>query len=219
MSVGAEEQARSLAPQVEADVGIAHEGKEAGVVLQRRDGRGDEILVPERRHRNVLPGEARDLGAVESGGVDDRFADDRPLVGPDLPFSGAGSFDVRDAGEPNDFRSARPCARRQRVGELARIDVALVGVVEPAQDRVAGAPPGVHRLHLAGRHHGKLEAGRLRDACEMAEEVHPVPRMGRPERAGMPALLGTSLPGASNPPQPRTFTQETTWGIWLNRED
>ena len=45
MAVGAEEQACPLAPQVETDVGIAHEGKEAGVLFQRRDGSGDEVLV------------------------------------------------------------------------------------------------------------------------------------------------------------------------------
>ena len=192
MSAGAEEQARPLAPQVEADVRVAHEGKEPGVLFQRRVGSGDEVLVLERRDRNVLPGEARDIGTVESGRVDDGFADDRSPAGPDLPFPAPGSLQAGDTGEPNDLRPARPRRCRQRVGELARIDVALVGVVEPAQDRVVGAPPGMHRLHLAGRHHGQLEAGGHRDPDEVTEEVHPVASMGRPERAGMPVRDGMS---------------------------
>ena len=67
MAVGAEEQARPLAPQVEPDVRIADEGKAPRVLFQRRNGTGDEVLVLERRHRNVLPGKARDLGTVDSG--------------------------------------------------------------------------------------------------------------------------------------------------------
>ena len=93
-----------------------------------------------------------------------------------------------------DLTATRPCAAGEGLGEIGRLDVAVLGMLQRAQDavRVAQRPD---LLHLLGGQQLDLDAAdRLRDAGIVAVLVEPVGGAGeadvghRPETDRLPRL-------------------------------
>ena len=74
---------------------------------------------------------------------------------------------------------------RQRLGQLAWIDIPLVGIMNAAQDRVVGPPEGVHRLDFARFDHGQFETGSPGDTGQVMEQIHPLAGMCGPHGTGV----------------------------------
>ena len=111
--------------------------------------------------RAGLPGEI-------AGGRDDVLAGDVALVGDDQPLAAGQPLDRGDGGVAVDLAAAVARAARQRLGEVGRLDVAVLGVLDRADDPVDVAErPDL--LDLGGRQELHLDpADRRGDAGVIA---------------------------------------------------
>jgi len=81
------------------------------------------------------------------------FADHIALIGPDDPFSGATLLDAGHAGIPINLGAPGACALGERLGQIGRLDVAIVRMLDGAE----------HALDIAQRP-DLLELGRCQEA-------------------------------------------------------
>jgi hypothetical protein len=104
--------------------------------FQLGDLLGEQILVAHHHHRHGAPAIGlepfADALGVIARGVDDDLAADRALFGLDDPFAPFTAHAGRGA-EAQDLRAHVARALGQRLGELRRVDVAIVGIVERAR--------------------------------------------------------------------------------------
>ena len=94
---------------------------------------GDDVLVLHRNDRNADPDHAAGLAGETARSRDDVLADDVALVGDDLPFAARLPLDRRHRRPPVDLAALIARAARQRLGQVGRLDVAVLGMLDRAQ--------------------------------------------------------------------------------------
>ena len=101
------------------------------------------------------------------------LAGDVALVGLDQPFAVRLLLDAGDRRVAVDFGAAVARALGQRLGQVGRLDIAVVGMLDGAEDavRLAERPD---LLQLLRRQHVDLDADRLGDAGIIHELVPAV---------------------------------------------
>jgi hypothetical protein len=196
--VGAEEEAAVLLPHVPGGIGLAqhaHLRQSTALALQDRGMRlGDDVLVLDRDHGNVEPEHLPGSPGEVAGGADHVLAGDVAAIGLDQPLAAGRALDAEDGRVAVDLAPARPAPLGQRLGEVRRLDVAVVRVLDGTQEvlRLAERPD---LLHLRGREHVHPDAQRVGDALVGHELVPAVPRPGeadvrdRLEADGLARLL------------------------------
>ncbi len=112
------------------------------------------------------------------GAGDDVLAGDVALVGLHHPAAARRPLDRGDDRVAVDLAAHRARALGERLGEVGRLDIAVVRMLDRADDAVGLAErPGF--LHLRGGEELHLDADRLGDALVEEELVHAVSSCGR----------------------------------------
>ena len=187
--VGPEQQPGAFLAQVPGDVRVAHDRQRTTVLRDLGDRRGDQILVLHRDHRQVQPGHAPDLARPVAGGVDHDLAGDRAGRRADAPLARGGARDTDDRHAPPDFGAGGARSRRQRLGHLAGVDVAVVGIPEAAE-QVVGLQERMARAHFVLRQDLEGEALGVRHADDVTELFHALPGVGEPDAAARAVIDG-----------------------------
>ena len=138
---------------------------------------GHDILVLDRDHRHVDPDHAAGRPCEIPGRRDDVLADDVALVGRNLPFAAWPPLD-RDHGRMAvDLRPALARRPRQGLGQVGGLDIAVLGMLDRADDSVDVAKwPDL--LDLLRRQELDRDAYRRGDAGVIVIFVHPVASAG-----------------------------------------
>lgn len=126
-----------LHPDVTGDeVVVAHHREFPIEVEKPGNGIGDEVVVGHRGCRNVDPVPRADLPRIGAGGIDHVFARDDTPVGRHLPFVLRGPGDAGHTAAAHDLHSFTARHRGKGLDDAGRVDVAVVGGMESAQDPV-----------------------------------------------------------------------------------
>ena len=99
---------------------------------------------------------------------------DVALVRADQPFAGGRALDACDGGVAVDLGAERPRSPGERLGQVGGLDVAVVGVLDRA-DQAIGLAKRPDRLDFRGREHIDRDADRPGDAGVIHVLVEAVP--------------------------------------------
>ena len=134
---------------------------------------GDDVLVLDGNDRDVEADHRAGAAGEIAGGGDDVLAGDVALVGLDQPFAGRRLLDAGHRRVAVDFGAAIARAARERLRQVGGLDIAVVGMLDGAEDavRLAERPD---LLHLLRRQHVDVDADRARDAGIVHELVPAV---------------------------------------------
>ena len=175
--VAAHDQAAHLGAPVDEVVGIAQRRQR----LQRRVERlGDQELVGVGDDRHVDADHAGDLWCVHAAGVDHDVGADRALVGYHLVHAAVLQTDLEHPRALLDLSPAQACAVGQREGQLAGVEVAVLGQERRPQHAV-GRHRREQRLRLVGRDQLHRQAEALRPARLPLQLLHARLRGGQPQ--------------------------------------
>ena len=181
--VGTEDEAAILLAHVPGGIGFAQHAHFGKALLLARDDRrmglGHDVLVLDRDDRDVEPDHGAGLAGEVAGGRHNVLAGDRALVGLDDPAISL----ARDPGHarvPIDRGAELARALRHRLGQVGRLDIAVVGMLDGAQDPVRFAKrPDL--LQLLGGEQPDVHTDRVGDALVGEILVEAVPRAGEPD--------------------------------------
>ncbi len=199
--VRSEQQSAVFLAHVPARIGLAqhaHFGKALGLaLLDQRMRLGDDVLVLDRDHRNIETHHGAGLAREVAGAGDHVFAGDVALVGRHPPFAIHRLRDAGDRGVAIDLGAARARTLGQRLGQVGRLDIAVVGMLDGADDAV-GFAQRPDFLQLCGRQLVDLDADGLGHAGVIHELVPAVRGAGEADvgaflEAHMLAGLGFEL--------------------------
>ena len=187
-------QAADLGLHVDQVVGIA---KGRQIARRVRNRLGHQVLMLERCHRNLDPGQGADRAAPHAGGVDHHLGADWAALGHHRGHPAAAHGEAGDPHALADGGAAGAGALGQGLGQAAGVDVAVAGDEGGADHAV----PGHQRkqaLGFHGRDQVALEAealGRGRHALDLEPALG---RRGDPQAAHplpVGALSGLRLQG------------------------
>ena len=140
-------------------------------------GFGDDVLMLHRDDRNADPDHPSGAPGEIARRRDDVLADDVALVGDDFPFAARQPLERGHARVPIDLGPAVPCGARQRLGQVGRLDIAVLRVLNCADDAVDVAErPKL--LDLIRREELDRDPDRLGDAGIVAVLIEPVAGAG-----------------------------------------
>ena len=183
-SYGTQDQALAFLAHVVADVRVAQQGQACIAALdQGRNVFGDQVLVRQRDDGQVLADHRCDFTAAVAGRIDDGLGLDRALVRVYPPFAGRQAFDRGDLGPAVDLRARVASALGQRLRELRRVDVAVVGIVEAGED-VGRVDERVTLDDLGRAQHLELDALGVGLRDDVPELVHAIARVRKAHAAG-----------------------------------
>ncbi len=132
---GADEQSASLGSNVEGGVRVTKHRQPALDRAELVELLGDEIVMLEGHDRDIDPDHAADLLRPLAGGIDDDLSADLALRGLDEPAL-AGPLDRGHGRVAENLRPRGASARRERLGQAARIDVSVGREMGCADDAV-----------------------------------------------------------------------------------
>jgi hypothetical protein len=138
---------------------------------------GDDVLVLDGDDRNVESHHGAGLAREVARRRDDVFAGDVALVGLDDPLAIGLLLDAGDDRVAVDFGTARAGTLGHRLCQVGGLDIAVVGVLDRADDAV-GLAQRPDLLHLFRCQDVDLDADRLGDAGIIHELVPAVGRTG-----------------------------------------
>src|SRR5690606_3356031 len=130
--------------------------------LDRRMRLGHDVLVLDRDHRDVDADHLSRLAGEVAGTGDDVFGSDLALIRGHLPEAGRLLLDTGHRGVAVDGGAAVARALCQRLRQVRRLDIAVIGVLDRAEQpvRLAERP---NFLHLFRGQDIDLDADRLGD--------------------------------------------------------
>ena len=143
---------------------------------------GQHILVRHAHHRHEPAEHCADLLRTVARSIDDKFATDFALRRLDDPVA-ALAPDARGRAEADDLRAQVARTLRQCLGQLRRIDVAVIRIVKAA-GQIVGLQKRIAVLQTGHGDHRDIQALVLAHADNPFELHHPVARMGKAQRAG-----------------------------------
>ncbi len=170
--IGPDQQAVHLLAHVPGCVGFPQEGQVNARFHQFGYVAEEDVLMLHGHDGQVEPDHGPDGRGPQPGAVDHVFAGDITLFGVNDPFPGRGSGDVLHRVEAVYLGPAHPGPLGQGLGHSGRIDVAVLGMEQTAQQ-----PLGVHvgvDLHafVHGAHPG-VDPGDLVLLGRVDEFQHP----------------------------------------------
>ena len=180
--VGAEDETAILFAHVPGRVGFAqHPHLRQALAVALDDGRvrlGDDVLVLDRDDRDVETEHGARLAGEVAGRADDVVGGDVALVGADHPAPVGGALEARHRGHAVDLGPQGAGTLGERLGEVGRLDVAVVRMLDRAEEavRLAQRPD---LLDLRRGEHVHVDADRLGDAGIGHELVPAVRRAGK----------------------------------------
>ena len=133
-------------------------------------------------HRHEPAEHCADLLRSIARSIDDIFAADFALRRLDDPFAAVASHACGRA-EADDLRAQVARALCQRLGQLRRIDIAVIGIVQAA-GQIVRFEEGITLLQVGDGDHRDIEALVPAHADNPFELHHPVARMGKAQRPG-----------------------------------
>ena len=142
----------------------------------------DQVLMAHHHHGHVATEPLAHLAGVIAGGVDDILAGDVALGRRDDPFITRASCPGCGA-EANDPRPEVARALGKRLGQLRRVDVAVIGVVECACEFV-GLDERIAIADLARRQDVEIHALVAAHADDALELLQALGRVPQPDRTG-----------------------------------
>ena len=175
--VRTQQQATGLFAHVPGAVGFAkHAQFGQALLMPGKDVRvrlGDDVLVLYGQHGDIQTdhgaGAAREVARCRH----DVFGDPVTLVGAHEPFAAARLLDADDAGLALDRSTPEAGAASQRLREIGRLYVAIVGMANGADESIGDRQrPDV--VYLVGRQELDTDADGARDASVLAVLVHAV---------------------------------------------
>ena len=191
--VGAQNPAAALFAQVVRLVRLAQHGQFLAAVLavldQLRRLVVDDVLVLDRDGRHVDAEHLAGLAGVVAGGAHHVFAGHFAAAGGELPLARGQLHGVGHFGLFVDFSATHACALAQRHGQVGRGDVAVVRVVQRADDvRRVAAIAQLHErpqaLHFLGGDDAERHADGVGGAAVLQVFVHAVAVGGETQVAG-----------------------------------
>ena len=195
--VAAHHEPAALLAEVDQVVGVAHRRDVRAVALAER--LRDEVLVRHRHDRHAHAREPADLGREHAARVDDDLALDVAALGAHAGHRAALDVDPGDARVGGDLAAAAARAVRERVRELARIEVA-VGRQPRRADHAVGDHQREPLARLLGRDQLERQPERLRPAGLPAGLLPALRRAGQPDAAAL-GPAGVELAAAELPVQ------------------
>ena len=115
----------------------AHFGHALGLaLLDERMGLGHDVLVLDGNHRNIEANHRARLARKVAGGGNDVLAGDVALVGLHHPLAVRLLLDAGDGGVAVDLSTARARTLRHGLGEIGRLDIAVIGVLDRAEQAI-----------------------------------------------------------------------------------
>ncbi len=145
-------------------------------------GLGDDILVLDRDHRHVQPDHGPGAAGEIAGGRNHVLAGDVALVGLHQPFAVRLLDDAGDRGLAMDGRAAGAGAAGQGLGQVGRLDIAVVGMLDGA-DQVIDLAQRPDFLDLGGCEEADIDADSLGHPGVIFVLVHPVLGAGQTDIA------------------------------------
>ena len=134
-----QDEAAALLAQVPGAVGLAQHPhfRQPGLLpgAHLRVWFGDDELMLHRQHGHIQADHRPGGPGVAAGGGDDVFATDVAFAGTHQPLPAA-PLNGGDPSAPVNLRTRRPGALGQRLGEVRRLDVAVLGMVDGAHQTV-----------------------------------------------------------------------------------
>ena len=184
--VGAEVEPELLLAEIPGRVHVPEQGELPARLpaprLEGRDRLGQEVLVRHRRHRDGAAEHRPDLARPVAGRVHHVLAAHLPLRCRDHPLP-APPGNPRHRAEADDPRPEVARALREGLGELGRIDVAVVWVVEGAGE-VVGLEEGIPVPQLLDRTDPHVHALVAAHPHHPLELLHALVGVAEPDRPG-----------------------------------
>ena len=180
--IGPEKQAVLLLAKIVGAVRVAKQRQLAVACRQFGDRLGDQILVRQRNAGHVATEHAANLVGTIAGGIDDIFAADVTLRRRQDPFTVLATR-AGDRTEPDHGGAVVTRALGKGLGQLRGVDVTVKGVPLTAIE-IMRLEERIDLLHLGRRHFLKFNAHLASHALDMAELLHALARMRKPDGAG-----------------------------------
>ena len=181
--VAAHHEPAGVLAEVDEEVGVAH-GREVLVAESLAERLGDEVLVRHRHERDAHARHAADLGREHAAGVDHHLGLDVPAVGLDAAHAAAGDVDRGHARVGVDVAAALARALGERVGQQARVEVA-VGRQPRGAEHAVGGHEREALLRLLGGEQLERQPERLRPARLAARLLPALGRGRQPQPAAL----------------------------------
>ena len=179
-----EQQPARFLPQVIGGIGLAqhaHFGQPKALALHdRRMLFGDDILMFDRDHRDIEPNHRPGLAGKIAGAGNDMLAGNVALIGGHQPFAIRLLADPGHHRVPVNRRPALPRPLGQRLGQIGRLDIAIVRMLDRPQHTV-GVAQRPDRLDLIRGEEIHVDANRPRDTGIIMIFVHPVGGRRQPD--------------------------------------
>ena len=183
MLVDANQQARAFLAAIEVVAGVADDRHAAIHGGELGDFLGDEVLMLHRHHRVGDADHRADLVDPVARRVDDLFAGDITVLGVDDPLAVRLAVNRFDRIKAVDLRARPTRATRQRLGETARVDVAVDRVPQGTHQAV-GFHQRMASPAFVGRQQLELDAHALGHADEVVVAVDVILGVRQTDAAG-----------------------------------
>ena len=138
--VGTEDKAAVFLAQVPGSVRFAQYAEFrqalAFALFQRGMGLGDDVLVFNGHYGDVEPNHFPGLAGVVAGRRHHVIAGDVSLVCMHDPAAGGRPGDAHDSGLPVNFRAAGAGADGKGLGQIGRLNIAVLGMIDSAHETV-----------------------------------------------------------------------------------
>ena len=108
-------------------------------LLHRRMRLRHDILMLDRDHWNIKPQHLARLAREIAGCRNNMLANNVALVRFDEPLAGRRPLDAGHGRVPVDLRAAVPCALGQRLRQVGRLDIPVIGMLDCADQPVSFA--------------------------------------------------------------------------------
>ena len=149
----------------------------------------NDILVFDRNAGHIQAEHAAGLACIIARGAYHVLGDDVAVAGRQMPLSRGRALHRGDFGLLMDFRAAGACALAQRHGQIRRRDVAVVGMIEGADDfRRGGAVAKLDERpqipHLLRSDHLEGHTDGVRRTAVLLVLIHAFAACGQPQIPG-----------------------------------
>lgn len=184
--VGTEIHAVLFLPEIVGRIHIAQQRQLVALLAAPCGNFGDfieqQILMAHDHHRHIAAEQPADFLRPVTGGIDHIFAADLALRRRDHPFVAVAPGTCHRT-ETDDLCAHVACALGERLRQLGRIDIAIIGIVQRAR-QIMRRDEGIAAIDFIDAEHVDIHALVSAHAFDTLELAHALLAMGEPQRAG-----------------------------------